>query len=106
MNPKRPAYVRAICEVHKNYSAKGSHGYVVLEFERASEFAFVSAVSWPEGDNFSSAVETAVREALSELKQSQSFLCRLTEIRFHEIDSSAVGFSRAARQATIAAFSQ
>ena len=103
MNPHRPSYASATCETHRNLGPRGIHGCVTLEFERASEFRFSSLVTWPQGDNYDSAVENAIREVLEEIQTGHTFACRLVSIRWHPVDSCQSGFMFASRHATRAA---
>src|SRR5947209_17990637 len=100
MQPHRPSYVAASCEIHRNYGPKGVHGCVTLEFEPAAEFGFASSAKWPEGENYDAAVKGAVQEALASLSQGSHYLCRLTHVSWHNVDSCSSGFALAAHHAT------
>lgn len=80
------------------------HGAVCLSFDRATEFTFVSQAKWPPGENYDSAVSTAVQEVLaapgSHLLNTRVLL---KSIEWDPVNSSESGFQRAARAATLAA---
>lgn len=98
--------VSAGCEVHRNHGPKGVHGAVSLEFQKASEFKFVSLAVWPGGENYDAVVEAAVFEALREVRPFATYSCCLVSVRWHASDSCATGFTAAARHATLAAFGE
>ncbi len=103
MSLRRPLYVSATCESHRNVGPRGVHGCVTLEFEPASEFSFSSSANWPAGDNYDSIVEAAVRETMSEMRLTRMYACRLTSIKWHDVDSCAKGFALVSRFAVFAA---
>jgi hypothetical protein len=77
------------------------HGGVTLKFEPANQFAFHSIVQWPTADNYAASVENGVRLALASRGVIDCYRCTLEAIKWHDHDSSATGFERAARAATI-----
>ncbi len=81
------------------------HGGLTLRFDSSRPYGFVSQVQWPNGDNYESAVRSAVEEELRAHQGAlKSTLVQLTSIEWNEIDSSELGFRRAAAAATRAAF--
>jgi hypothetical protein len=76
---------------------------VTLSFEASTRFLFVSAVTWP-AEALHEVVAEAVKDALNAAGgQHVNMLVTLKAIEWDEVNSSASGFKRAARAATLAA---
>ena len=81
------------------------HGAVTLEFDGLRPYSFVSQATWPAGDNYEAAVRRAVESALTDRLGALAHVAvTLKRIEFDSVNSSQVGFERAARAATLAAF--
>jgi hypothetical protein len=76
------------------------HGGVTLKFEPADRFIFHSIAQWPTSDNYDASVEQGVKMALAS-RGGLCYRCTLEAIKWHDLDSSAIGFERAAKAATI-----
>jgi hypothetical protein len=76
-------------------------GGITLRFEAATRFAFDSVVQWPTTDNYAASVEHGVRLALASRGVIDCYRCTLEAIKWHDHASSATGFERAAKAATI-----
>jgi hypothetical protein len=103
MQPERPSFTSSTCEIHRNVGPKGVHGCVTLSFYRANEFNLSSEANWPEGDDYSAAIQEAIQSTIAELKLPFEVACTIKSIRWHPIDSCENGFTAAARHATRAA---
>ena len=81
------------------------HGAVTLQFDGLLPYSFVSQAKWPTGGNYDAAVRRAVEAALSDrLGALERVAVTLKRIEFDPVNSSQLGFERAARAATLAAF--
>jgi hypothetical protein len=79
------------------------HGAVTLTFEQSNQFVFISTVTWPD-EVLDKVVANAVKEALATGgAQTVAMQVVLKAIEWDEVHSSASGFARAARAATLAA---
>jgi hypothetical protein len=109
MNPESAAEWVAPSNTEVSFSFRRSvgprlvHGAVTLSFQQSKEFIFISAVTWPE-EELDEAVAKAVKEALATGgPNAVAMQVVLKSIEWDEIHSSASGFARAARAATLAA---
>jgi hypothetical protein len=91
-------------EYSRHMGPKFVHGGVSLRFDSSQPYSFESRVRWP-ADNYDAHVRAAVESVLLE-RCGVLDMCRvvLESIAWHEVDSCALGFERAARAATEMAF--
>jgi hypothetical protein len=75
-------------------------GGVTLKFEPADRFIFHSNAQWPTADNYDVPVEQGVKLALAS-RGRLCYRCTLEAIQWHDLNSSAIGFERAAKAAAI-----
>ena len=79
------------------------HGGVTLTFQASERFMFLSQVTWPD-EQLDDVVAQEVRAVLADVgPEHEAMLVVLKAIEWDEMNSSASGFTRAARAATLAA---
>jgi len=91
-------------EHHRHVGPRYVHGSVTIQFSGGSPFQFRSQARWPQNDDYTDAVERAVREALVGLGALEETACTLLSIAWDEAGSCKAGFAAAARAATRSAF--
>jgi hypothetical protein len=104
MDRRTPGQVVVTFEYSRHVGPKYVHGGVSLRFDWLQPYSFESRAQWP-ADNYDAHVRAAVECGLQE-RCGALDMCRvvLESIAWHEVDSCAIGFERAARAATEMAF--
>lgn len=105
MSGRGPGQVLVAFEYSRHVGPKYIHGGVRLCFDSSQPYSFESRVQWPEGANYEALVRATVESVLNERCGSLD-RCRvvLEDIVWDEVNSCALGFQKAARTATEAAF--
>jgi hypothetical protein len=80
------------------------HGSVALQFSPALSFQFTSVAKWPTSDDYTLAIENAVRDVLTARDALAQTSCKLLSVDWDTEASCEFGFAAAARAATLAAF--
>jgi hypothetical protein len=97
--------VQITFEYFRHVGPRYIHGGVTLSLDAQLPYSFSSEASWPTGDNYEEAIREAIEEVLRErlggLTRTQVVLKRIT---WDTVSSCQLGFARAARAATSAAF--
>ncbi len=99
-----PGQIRISLEYRRHVGPRFVHGAVELNFDVHGAPGFSSKAVWPEGDNYEAAVREEVEKVLRERLADAPPRVTLESISFDEVSSCEVGFRRAARAATLAAF--
>jgi hypothetical protein len=92
-------------EYSRHMGPRYVHGGVRLRFDSLRPYSFESRAQWPATDNYEAQIRAVVESVLLErcgaLDRCQVVL---EDIMWHDVDSCAVGFEKAARVATEMAF--
>ena len=105
MSNKGPGQIEVSFEYARHLGPRFIHGAVSLSFDGLRPYGFVSAVQWPDGGNYESAVRKAVEIVLIERQgHLETTLVVLKKISWDEEASCEAGFARAATAAAKAAF--
>lgn len=100
-----PGQIRISLEYRRHVGPRFVHGAVELNFDALGPPGFFSRAAWPRGDDYEAAVREEVEQALRErLGDSTPVRVTLESITFDDVSSCEVGFRKAARAATLAAF--
>lgn len=99
-----PGQIRISLEYRRHVGPRFIHGAVDLNFDGLGSPGFFSKAAWPEGDNYGAAVCEEVEKVLRERLGDTPIRVTLESISFDDVSSCEVGFRRAARAATLAAF--
>jgi len=99
-----PGEVTVSFEYRRHVGPRYVHGSVTLQFAFSTGFQFKTQAIWPRGEDYTSAVERAVREVLANQGVLDCTSCTLVCIDWDEVASCAAGFEAAARAATRGAF--
>lgn len=99
-----PGQIRISLEYRRHAGPRFVHGAVELNFDVLGSPGFFSKAVWPEGDDYEAAVREEVEKVLAEWVGGTPIRVTLESITFDEVSSCEVGFRRAARAATLAAF--
>lgn len=100
----KPGEVTVAFDYSRHLGPRFVHGAVTLRFSGADSFAFSSSATWPTSEDYTSAIEAAVRDVLASKGALNRTACKLVAIRWDDISSCQAGFSAAARAAVLAAF--
>jgi hypothetical protein len=102
---KRYAYLNQPLALRHTYrihiGPRYIYGALTLAAQPADTFAFISAVTWPE-DNYDSYVLDGILDVLVpfDIQPLLGATFVLQAIEWHDVDSAAVGYYRAAKEAT------
>jgi hypothetical protein len=100
----KPGEVTVSFEYRRHIGPRFVHGSVTLQFSAGAAFQFCSKAKWPQSDDYTATVESAVREVLADHGVLELATCTLLSIEWDEVASCQAGFAAAARAATRAAF--
>jgi hypothetical protein len=100
----KPGEVTIAFEYRRHLGPRFMHGSVTLQFSTGAEFVFQTHAIWPANDDYTSAVERAIRDVLAEQGVLKQTTCTLQSVGWDEHNSCEAGFAAAARAATLAAF--
>ena len=103
MPAPKPGHVQVSYTYNRVIGPRLVHGSVTLAFSPAVAFSFRDDVTWPDGMNYSKAVEASVREVLA-ARNALAHHVILKAAAFDDVNSSEPGFRTAARIATESAF--
>jgi hypothetical protein len=91
-------------EYRRHVGPRYVHGAVTLKFSPSRTFEFRSEAIWPPGEDYTSAIERAVREVLSARGVLHSTECTLCRVDWDDVASCESGFAAAGRGAALGAF--
>ena len=100
----KPGEVTVSFECRRQLGPRLVHGSVKLQFSAGAAFQFRSRATWPQSDDYTATVESAVREVPADRGTLESTTCTLLSIQLDEVASCQAGFAAAAGAATRAAF--
>jgi hypothetical protein len=105
MDHRAPGQVLVTFEYSRHMGPRFVHGGVSLRFDSLRPYSFESRARWPAEANYEAQVRAAVESVLLE-RCGALDVCHvvLESIAWHEVDSCAIGFEKAARAATEMAF--
>ena len=95
---------RAVSEFRRHTGGRTVFGHVTLSATPATEFSYTSRVTWPAGERVQLYEDCVLDGILDVIIVQHTFpvlglAVTLEEISWHEIDSCALGYGMAARQA-------
>jgi hypothetical protein len=100
-----PGQVEVTFEYSRHVGPRFVHGAVTLLFDALQPYQFVSKATWPTTDNYEAAIRKAVEQVLIEHRGSlENTLVALKRVGWDDVASCEMGFVKAARAATKAAF--